>query len=346
MARLRDVPTIVREVGLVPFAKRVWFETLDDHLPMFAGTLAYAWLLALFPFVILILNVVPLLPGAGHRGVAVDTSVILHALLPDRLADAVWSNAAALGAVDRTKRSTGLVVLGSLLATLWIASGGVTATMAALDKCYELKQVRAYHKRRPMAFGLTIVMALLAIGVTTLLTTGPAGRQWIADQFSRGAAIPLIFCFDLLRGAIAIGAAMFMVGLMYHFGPCVKRPYRPATPGAIFVMVVWILLGLAFKEYVNRFSGSRYEENYGAAGWVVILLVVLYLDALVLLIGAEINSEMDFAILKVPRGSRNYMQAERARANGMEGLMAPKGVEADSCLPDSPRPTQDSAPVS
>jgi membrane protein len=76
-------------------------------------------------------------------------------------------------------------------------------------------------------------------------------------------------------------------------------------------MVVWILLGLAFKEYVNRFSGSRYEENYGNAGWVVILLVVLYLDALVLLIGAEINSEIDFAILKVPRGSRNFRQAEK-----------------------------------
>jgi membrane protein len=307
MARLRDIPVVLRTVGLRRFCARVGFEIIDDNLFLFAGSLAYAWLLAIFPFVVFVLTLVPFLPGTAEATVAEDTNILLHALLPDILADAIWQNAQAQ--IQDTTRHGG-VLLASLAAALWIASGGVTVTMAALDKCYEQNRVRAWLKRRPMALALTGALAGVVMSMIVLLPLGAAFRNWMLADGRDEVSLWAVWGFDLLRGLLAFLVAFLGLGLLYHFGPCVKRRFTPVTPGAVFCMSMWVLLGLAFKLYVDLYSGSRYEQNYGAAGWVAILLIIFYLDAVALLVGAEINSEMDFAVLKVPRGSRNFLTAE------------------------------------
>lgn len=307
MARLRDIPTVLRTVGPRKFARRVGFEIIDDNLFLFAGSLAYAWLLAIFPFVIVMLALVPFLPGAAEASVAEDTRILLHALLPDILADAVCDNAQSQ--IQNTERKGG-VLAAALVAALWIASGGVTVTMAALDKCYELDRVRAWLKRRPMAFALTGALAGVCLAIVVLLPLGAVFRRWMLAGGASDLSFWAIWGFDLLRGLLAFMTALAGLGLIYHFGPSVKRRFVPVTPGAVFCMSAWVLMGLGFKLYVDLYSGSRYEQNYGAAGWVAILLIIFYLDALVLLIGAEINSEVDFAVLKVPRGSRNFITPE------------------------------------
>jgi membrane protein len=94
------------------------------------------------------------------------------------------------------------------------------------------------------------------------------------------------------------------VNLLYYFGPSIKQKYVFFTPGAVFVVIVWMLLAVAFRFYVDRYG--KYNETYGTVGGVAILLILFYFDAVVLLIGAEINSEIDFEILKVPRGSKDF----------------------------------------
>ncbi len=308
MARLRDVPYVLRTVGWRKFLRRVGYEIIDDNLFLFAGSLAYAWLLAIFPFVVFMLTLVPFLPGVQATDVAEDTRVLLHALLPDILAEAIWNNAQEQ--IHDTVRRKG-VLLASLALSLWIASGGVTATMAALDICYELDRVRAWFKRRSMAFALTAALAGVALCMVVLLPLGALFRRWILSNGPDEISFWAIWAFDLLRGLLAFFVAFLGLGLIYQFGPCVKRKFVPVTPGAVFCLTMWVVLGLAFKLYVDFYSGSRYEQNYGAAGWVAIMLIIFYLDALVLLIGAEINSELDFAVLRVPRGSRNYITREK-----------------------------------
>src|SRR5208282_4552866 len=72
------------------------------------------------------------------------------------------------------------------------------------------------------------------------------------------------------------------------------------TPGAVFSMAVWLILAFAFRFYINRFGAASYNHTYGAVAGVAILLLFFYIDASVLLIGAEINSEVDFAMLGLP----------------------------------------------
>jgi membrane protein len=114
----------------------------------------------------------------------------------------------------------------------------------------------------------------------------------------RELSAPLEWGIDILRWAIALGMMFLTVATIYYFGPRIGKSgghFRFITPGGIFTVAVWILLGIAFRFYIDHF-GKSYGQTYGAVGGVVILLLFLYLTSLVLLVGAEINSEFDFAM--------------------------------------------------
>src|SRR5881394_2666234 len=95
-----------------------------------------------------------------------------------------------------------------------------------------------------------------------------------------------------------------VVNILYHWGPSIKQRFSYITPGAVFAVTVWILLAVGFRLYVDKFG--EFNETYGTVGGVAILLLAFYIDAYVVLVGAEINSEIDFAVLGVPRGSRDF----------------------------------------
>jgi hypothetical protein len=107
--------------------------------------------------------------------------------------------------------------------------------------------------------------------------------------------------------------------MVYYFGPSFKQKFHTITPGAAFCVLVWIVLGVGFKLYVSRFGGAEsYNKTYGAVAGAAILLLFFYIDALVLLIGAEINSELDFAVLGIPSGSTPEAQETVTTATTME----------------------------
>ena len=116
---------------------------------------------------------------------------------------------------------------------------------------------------------------------------------------------PFLMLWNVIRWTLSALLMSAVVSTVYYFGPMVRQPFRLLSPGGLFTVAVWVVLGLAFRFYVNSFGGTGYELTYGTVGGVAILLLVFYLDALVLLIGAEINSETDYIILNVPRGSTN-----------------------------------------
>jgi uncharacterized BrkB/YihY/UPF0761 family membrane protein len=124
--------------------------------------------------------------------------------------------------------------------------------------------------------------------------------------------------FDAVRGLLAIVVVLLILALLYHFGPGVKHRWQYLSPGSVFVFATWVLVALVFRYYVNHFGRSKYEETYGPVGGVAVLLLLFYLDALVLLIGAQINSEIDFDVLKVPRGSRNFLAASSETQAGAD----------------------------
>lgn len=327
MARLRDVPVVLRTVGPVEFGRRIVREILDDNLFTLAGGLAYSWLFAIFPFLVFLMNLFPFIARGHEAATKEGMQVFLKAALPDPAANMLWEHMEGrIGTI--LENPSRFIAAISLLVALWAASKGIGVTMAAMEKCYELEKGRAFYTRRPMAFGLTMMVSALVFLLVLLLPAGAAFKSWTLGH-SEAVSYWAMWAFDTLRGTAAVLVVLLILALFYHFGPGVRHRWNSITPGAVFVLLSWVLVGLAFRYYVNHFGRSKYEETYGSVGGAAILLLLFYTDALVLLIGAQINSEIDFEVLKVPRGTRNFLPAERRVALAP----APAGAACDGGSP-------------
>jgi membrane protein len=338
MARLRDVPSVLRHCGPLAFLKRLNKEINEDNLFTWASALAYSWLFAIFPFFIFLLTLIPLLPLTWREEARTQIEFAVYQL-PADARDTVKSYLDPKLDQILFQQKSGIRIIG-LLITVWAASGGMAATMAALDKCYDVPETRPFWIHRPLAVGLTIlvgtlilvVIVLLPIGtiVTNQLTAGterllrmtPASRPTtqqtaatsrpaelsatapaatqeastrpalLAGPVAKPAEFQLwLVLWQVARYGLALMLLLGIVAVIYHFGPNVNQRWKFLTPGSAFTVGVWLLLGVVFRVYVDRFG--KYGETYGAVGGVIILLFFFYLDALVLLVGAEINSEVD-----------------------------------------------------
>src|SRR5262249_13959227 len=149
-------------------------------------------------------------------------------------------------------------------------------------------------KQRLLAIILTVIVATLVIVLMGLLPIGTIVINWIQNRGKVHIPDALLCTWKLLRYPIALVVMFTVVHVLYYWGPNIRQKWRYITPGAIFCVLVWLSLGLLFRLYVNRFG--KYNETYGTVGGVAVLLLFFYIDALVLLIGAEINSEIDYEI--------------------------------------------------
>jgi membrane protein len=326
MARLSDIPRVFATVGPIGFAKRVYNQINEDNIFTWASALAYSWLFAVFPFLIFVLSLIPYLPNGPKQRAKLEIESFIYQL-PKQAADSVWTNVEPhLASLERPKGW--LTVIGLAVAIL-TASGGMATTMSALDQAYELEVGRPFYKQRPLAILLTVVVAALILSVIALLPIGTFVRAWlIRRQYITDSNIAWIVLFDIVRWALALLFMVTALMLIYHFGPSVKHKFNWLTPGAAFCIIVWVVLGLVFRLYVEKFG--KYEQTYGTVGGVAILLLFFYVDSLVLLVGAEINSEIDFEVLKVKRGTRDFRPAEDVAEKVTETLPLTEPVPAEA----------------
>jgi membrane protein len=312
MARLGDVPTLLRSVGPLEFCKRVWHQISDDNLFTWAAALAYSWLFALFPFLLFLLALIPYLPTKLRNDAQIYVSDLLTRYLASEAAQTVKDNIEG-NVKNLLHQPRGVVLYVGLLIALWAASGGMASTMSALDKCYDLDRGRPFYRQRPLAILMTIMVIFLLVLVGGLLPIGTFVRTWMVDQKYLGPRNPLLIVFDVARWMLSVLFLFTVLGMIYYKGPSIRHRFNLFTPGSVFCVVAWILLAFVLRTYMDR-MGDGYNKTYGAVGGVAMLLLLFYVDALVLLIGAEINSEIDFEVLKIRRGSRDFLQAEGAKS--------------------------------
>jgi membrane protein len=317
MARLSDVPVVVRKLGLWGFARQVWQQMNEDNLLAWAASLAYSWLFAVFPFMIFLMTLLPYLPANTKTAAEKEMQRMVYDYAPQSAADTIWQNVTEI----LHKRHTGLLSVGLLLA-IWGASGGMNMTISALDKCYELDRGRPFYRQRPVAIMLTIVAATLIVSLLVLLPIGSIAIAWIEKRGSGYVYTPLLWAAKIIRYPLALLVMFSVVNVLYHWGPSIKQRFSYITPGAVFCVTVWIALMVGFRVYVEKFG--KFNETYGTVGGVAILLLAFYIDAYVLLVGAEINSEIDFAVLGVKRGSRDFRTACEVKGECPIDPQAPK----------------------
>lgn len=301
MARLRDAKTVFRRIGVRAFAARVWREVDDDNVFVWASSLSYSWILALFPFLIFLLSLIPYLPEERKVDALREIQGVVDTL-PKAAADTIndFLKPRLQSLMEREQK--GLLTIG-IAVTLWAASGGMAATTAALDRAWDVRERRNFFSRRARAIVLTVIVSVMLMTIIFLLPVGTIVRNWFLETTGADRWRPVILALDVVRWTVAVAVMFLVLEVVYYFGPNIRQRWRWVTPGSLFCAVVWVALGLAFRFYVDRFG--KYNETYGTLGGVAVLLLVFYFDALALLVGAEINSEIDYEVLGVEPGTRD-----------------------------------------
>jgi len=269
--------------------KRTWRSLLADNLLGRAAELAFFFLFALFP---------TLFSASSILGLAAQSASSIYYKLLEYLALVVPTS--ALGMVLTTfnettaHASSGKLTFG-LIAAVWSASVGVSAIQDSLNTIYNVHDQRPYFQARFAAIGVTVVLVVLG----TLTLASLLGGDFFAavahtNLTNRLAAALFAFCSRAIFWTTATGLLTLCFAVIYYWAPGVKRRrWRWLTPGSAIGIVAWVLVSLGFRLYLHYFN--FYSITYGSLGAVIILLMWFYITGFMLLLGAEINSEIEAA---------------------------------------------------
>jgi membrane protein len=285
---------------------RVWRELSEDRILGRSAQLSFYFLLSLFPMLLLMMALL---------GSYVEGQSALRAALAGFL-DAMGPHAASKLVSDFLQRLTeGLGAGGvssGLLVALWAASSGMVALMNALNEAYEVEERRSWWIRRLVALGLTIALLSLIIATLLLVIYGRQGAQAIAAALRvRGA---FAAAWQLLEWPLAVAFVLLVFNLLYLYAPNLRhRKWHWLMPGTVVAVALWLLASYGFSVYLSRFGS--YNAVYGSLGAVVVLLMWLYLTGVAILIGAQVNSEIERGP-RITRGSGSNSRSGLRRGRG------------------------------
>jgi membrane protein len=263
--------------------KRTGKDAIEDDCLGLAAQLAYYFFLALFPALLFLIALASFFPLTNF----IDD--VTSALRPVTPAEVLAFLEDQLRRVSNSD-STGILTLG-ILGAIWSSSAALTAIISTLNRAYDIEEGRPWWKVRLTAIGLTVALALMILLSFTLVVAGPTIAGHLATSVGLGPVFE--WSWKILQWPVAFFLVTTAVGLVYYFGPDADQDWVWITPGAVAATLLWLVASLAFKLYVSSFTD--YNVTYGTVGAVIVLLLWFYLSALAILIGAELNAEIEHA---------------------------------------------------
>lgn len=270
-------------------AKRTAHSFIADNLLSRAAELGFYFLFALFP---------TLVSASAILGLVARSATDIYLRLLDYLALVVPHDAfqIVLDTFNQTtaNSSSGKITFG-LAAALWSASVGFSAIQDTLNSVYKVKETRPYWKARGSAMLVTLLLSLLVTLVLCALLLGTYLAHQIRNHVaSAHAAMVYAVCTHILFDVVAVAMLILLFALIYYFAPDIpKKCWRWLTPGAAIGIFGWYIASVGLRVYLHFFN--NYSVTYGSLGAVIILLTWFYITGLMLLLGAEINSEIEAA---------------------------------------------------
>jgi membrane protein len=270
-------------VGWGEILKRTGKETLADDCLSLAAELAYYFFLALFPALLFLVALASFFPVDNLMD---EVTRALSRFAPPDVLRIIQDQILKIA----NSEHGGLLTFGMLF-TLWSTSAGMVAIINTLNKAYDITDSRPWWKVRLTAIGLTTGVALFILVSFALVVIGPQLAEKVAGWFGLGSAF--VWAWWVLQWPVVFVLVASGIGLVYYFAPDAEQDWVWLTPGSVLATVLWILFSLGFRVYVTNFAD--YNETYGAIGGVIVLLLWFYTSGLAILIGAELNSEIEHA---------------------------------------------------
>lgn len=245
-----------------------------------AAALAYYFLFALFPLVLFLATLLNLAHMSGFIGRVIAS---LSRSLPPGAALLVREQLTAVLAT----RHVGLFSLGLVL-TIYSASMGFSGVISGLNRAYGARETRSYAHVTGLALFMTVTAgALMALGLFFLALS----ERVLAVLAGKVRLSPVLeVTWPVIRWGAVAGFFIVAIALLYRWAPNLPRRRRPLWPGALFALVIWIVISALLAAYIGHLS--NYSALYGSLGTVIALMLWFYLLAFALLLGAEFDSQL------------------------------------------------------
>ncbi|HYE64139.1 MAG TPA: YihY/virulence factor BrkB family protein [Pyrinomonadaceae bacterium] len=266
--------------------RRVWHETNEDDVFGRAAQLSYYFLLALFPLLFFLITLLGYFAEAGSE-MRDELLAYIGQVMPQSASELVYRTISEV-----TEGKSGGKLSFGILAALWAASNGMGAISQTLNIAYSVKETRPWWKVRLITIGLTVAISVLIISALTLVLYGGRIADAVAGVYGLGTVFKLMW--NILQWPLVLAFVILTFNLIYYFAPDLRdQDWRWVTPGALIAMVLWLLVSFGFRTYLQFFNS--YSATYGSLGALIILMLWFYLSGAAILIGGEVNSEIENA---------------------------------------------------
>ncbi|WP_083566503.1 YihY/virulence factor BrkB family protein [Domibacillus mangrovi] len=260
---------------------RIFFKHLvrrikASDVPGVGAQMAYFFLLSIFPLMIFMVTLLGYLP--------LDPNEIFNIIKDFAPSDSLSMVQDTIQEVTSSQNS-GLLSFG-FLGTIWSASNAMNAVVKGLNHAYDVKETRAFYHARGLSILLTFAFIFVIAVMLILLVFGQKIGEFAFEFLGMGEQFIVIWTW--IRFLLPPIVLFFVFVGLYYMAPNLKVKYVTVFPGAVFAVLGWIIVSLGFSFYVNNFG--NYSATYGSIGGVIILMIWLYLSAMIILIGGEINA--------------------------------------------------------
>ncbi|CAN5887628.1 hypothetical protein BH18ACI5_BH18ACI5_11520 [soil metagenome] len=270
-------------LSLGELLKRTLKETIADDVFNLAAQQAYYFFFALFPAILAVISIASFFPVDNlvdqiSRGLGRVAPGEVTSIVTDQIRKISDTNAGGL-------------LTFAFLFTLWSSSSAVLALCSTLNAAYDITEGRPWWKVRLTALGLTIGLSVFILVAITLVIAGPTLAEKIAQYAGLGPAF--VWAWKVLQWPVIFILVSTAIAVVYYFAPDAEQSWVWITPGSILATLLWLLVSLAVTYYVKNFGS--YTETYGVIGGVMVLMLWFYVSGIAILVGAELNAEIEHA---------------------------------------------------
>jgi len=278
-----DSPTDLPKESLVAVVKRSAREFKRDVLTDLAAGLTYYALLSVVPALVVLFSVLGLLGPSSAQAVVTQA----EQLVPGSASDVVRT---LVQQAQANKGGAGFAAVIALAVALWSASGYVAAFMRASNVIYDIPEGRPIWKTLPIRLGVTLLsLIVLSVGTAIVVLSGPIAHR-VGDLIGLGDTAVLVW--NIVKWPVLLVLVSVLLAVLYWAAPNARQGgIRWVSPGGVIAVLLWILVSVLFSLYVA--FASSYAETYGALAGVIIFMVWLWLTNIAILLGAEINAELN-----------------------------------------------------
>lgn len=275
------------KINLFDFLNYFTKGLVDDSITQKASSISFNFFMALFPGIIFLFTLIPLIPIDGFQGTLMT---MIKNILPQQ------TNQASIEIIqDIISRPRGGLLSFGFIFALFFSTNGVNAVINAFNSSIYVTETRSFLSQRVMAIYLVFILFFLLITSISLLLASKYVYYHISDiAIFQNYFIYLLFYVS--KYIVVLALIYFAFSFMYYLAPSSKIRYKFFSQGALVATILSILSSQGFNYYINNFS--KYNLLYGSIGTILIILLWIYFNSLILLIGYELNTSMKFTIDK------------------------------------------------